>query len=67
MTDHELDQLRRVTDTAVQAKVICTLVENYPHKFENDEITAIASLLKTLTNSVSIYLNQEVSKSDPAH
>ncbi len=62
MTNQSFNQLRKVADSATQAKVICTLVENYPQNFKDGEISAIASLLKELTNSVSVYLDQEISK-----
>lgn len=51
--------IEQATERACQAETICRLIESYPHRFEDTEITAMASLLQRLTGSLSAWLIEE--------
>lgn len=55
---HEIT-LGQAAERACQAETICRLMESYPHRFEESEITAMASLLQHLTGSLSAWFIEE--------
>ncbi|AKJ41528.1 hypothetical protein [Pragia fontium] len=48
--------LTQAAEKARQAEIICLLIESYPHRFVDSEITAISSLLAKLTGNVAAFL-----------
>ncbi|HBV9683085.1 TPA: hypothetical protein MEA26_004502 [Klebsiella aerogenes] len=57
---HE-QSLESVMDKAHQAEIISKMLEVYPNKITDSEITAIASLLTNLTGDVAAWLIEELS------
>lgn len=55
---HEIS-LERVQEKAHQAEIICRMMESYPDRMADSEITAIASLLRRLTGDVAAWLIEE--------
>lgn len=55
---HEIS-LQRVQEKAHQAEIICRMMECYPNRMTDSEITAIASLLRRLTCDVAAWLIEE--------
>lgn len=51
--------LEQVIERAHQAEIICRMMESYPDKFVDSEITAISSLLSRLTGNVVCWLIEE--------
>ncbi|HDU3682793.1 TPA: hypothetical protein QIZ27_004589 [Klebsiella aerogenes] len=57
---HE-QSLESVMEKAHQAEIISKMLEVYPNKINDSEITAIASLLTNLTGDVAAWLIEELS------
>lgn len=57
---HE-QSLESVMEKAHQAEIISKMMEVYPNKITDSEITAIASLLTNLTGDVAAWLIEELS------
>ncbi|WP_417639683.1 hypothetical protein [Klebsiella aerogenes] len=57
---HE-QSLESVMEKAHQAEIISKMLEVYPNKITDGEITAIASLLTNLTGDVAAWLIEELS------
>ncbi|MFV3027279.1 hypothetical protein ACNI4H_22230 [Klebsiella aerogenes] len=57
---HE-QSLESVMEKAHQAEIISKMLEVYPNKTTDSEITAIASLLTNLTGDVAAWLIEELS------
>ncbi|EIV3799586.1 hypothetical protein MAK22_000214 [Klebsiella aerogenes] len=57
---HE-QSLESVIEKAHQAEIISKMLEVYPNKITDSEITAIASLLTNLTGDVAAWLIEELS------
>ncbi|HBT4315768.1 TPA: hypothetical protein MBS28_004028 [Klebsiella aerogenes] len=57
---HE-QSLESVIEKAHQAKIISKMLEVYPNKITDSEITAIASLLTNLTGDVAAWLIEDLS------
>ncbi|EAB6803381.1 TPA: hypothetical protein MBD98_003355 [Klebsiella aerogenes] len=57
---HE-QSLESVMEKAHQAEIISKMLEVYPNKITDSEITAIASLLTNLTGDVAAWLIEELS------
>lgn len=51
--------LEKVTEQAHQAEIICRMMESYPDRMVDSEITAISSLLSKLTGNVVAWLIEE--------
>lgn len=58
----ELKLFKDAAEKVFQAELICALVEDHPHQFQDSEVSAIASLLKRLTGEVAVFMNDEVFK-----
>ncbi|MDK2377296.1 hypothetical protein [Serratia fonticola] len=58
---HEIT-LDKTAQKAEQANVICLLLESYPHRMDDSEVTAIAALLARLTGEVATWLLEEQSR-----
>ncbi|EAA0939507.1 TPA: hypothetical protein ACS56L_000108 [Salmonella enterica] len=54
--------LEQVTERAHQAEIIARLVEDYPHRLADSELSAIATLLKRLTGDVTAWLVEELTE-----
>ncbi|MDK9373403.1 hypothetical protein QQF54_08550 [Lelliottia sp. V106_10] len=50
-----------IIEQAHQAEIISLLMESYPHRMADSEISAIASLLSKLTGNVTAWLINEQS------
>lgn len=57
---HE-QSLESVMDKAHQAEIISKMLEVYPNKIADSEITTLASLLTNLTGDVAAWLIEELS------
>ncbi|EMJ8296036.1 hypothetical protein [Klebsiella aerogenes] len=57
---HE-QSLESVMEKAHQAEIISKMLEVYPNKITDSEITALASLLTNLTGDVAAWLIEELS------
>lgn len=57
---HE-QSLESVMEKAHQAEIISKMLEVYPNKITDSEITTIASLLTNLTGDVAAWLIEELS------
>ena len=57
---HE-QSLESVIEKAHQAEIISKMLEVYPNKITDSEITALASLLTNLTGDVAAWLIEELS------
>ncbi|HBQ0421852.1 TPA: hypothetical protein L7I76_004233 [Klebsiella aerogenes] len=57
---HE-QSLESVMEKAYQAEIISKMLEVYPNKITDSEVTAIASLLTNLTGDVAAWLIEELS------
>jgi hypothetical protein len=62
---HEIT-LAKAVEKAEQAEVVSRLLESYPHRLEDSEVTAIASLLARLTGEVATWLIEEQAQSRDA-
>lgn len=51
--------LAKAAERAHQAEVICRLIEQYPDRLVDSEVSAMAALLKRLTGDVSVWLIEE--------
>lgn len=58
---HELT-LAQVAERATQAEIICRMIEDFPHRLADSEVSAIATLLKRLTGDVAAWLIEEQAK-----
>lgn len=47
---------------AQQVEMINLLIESYPHKMQDSEITALATLMAGLAGDVSLFLINEIEK-----
>lgn len=48
--------VQQAAERAHQAEIICRLMEDHPHHFEDCDVSAIATLLKRLTGDVAAFL-----------
>ncbi|AMG53744.1 hypothetical protein [Citrobacter amalonaticus] len=64
MSDAELNQLKEAAEKTFQAELVCSLLENYPHKLADYEITVISSLIKRLAGDVYVYMNKVISQQE---
>lgn len=51
--------LAQAAERAHQAEVICRLIEQYPERLVDTEVSAMATLLKRLTGDVAAWLIEE--------
>lgn len=51
--------LQQAAERAHQTEIICRLLEAYPNKLNDDDISALASLLARLSGSVALWLIDE--------
>jgi len=56
---HEIT-LMEATKRAIQAELICRMMESHPQSITDYEVSAIASLLRHLTGDVFCWLNDEL-------
>ncbi len=55
---HEIT-LDEAAEDAMQAEIVCRLLEHYPCALEDSDISAIATLLRRLTGNVAVWLIEE--------
>ncbi len=55
---HEIT-LEQAAERAHQAEIVSLMMESYPHRMADSEVTAIASLLARLTGDVAAWLIEE--------
>jgi hypothetical protein len=60
MVPSELQRFKDIAEKAFQAEIICALLEDHPHRLIEDEVSAIASLLKKLSGDVYVFMNSEI-------
>ncbi|EEC9111531.1 hypothetical protein P0W94_001245 [Escherichia coli] len=51
--------LNEITERAQQVEIICRLLEVYPSKLNDGDISALAGLLAKLSGSVALWLIDE--------
>ncbi|EGZ0446961.1 hypothetical protein GOY96_001902 [Escherichia coli] len=51
--------LNEITERAQQVEIICRLLEVYPNKLNDGDISALAGLLAKLSGSVALWLIDE--------
>lgn len=51
--------LQQTAEQAHQLEIISLMIESYPHKFTDTDITVLAPLMVKLSGSVSGFLSQE--------
>ncbi len=56
--------LEQVAEKALQAETICRMMERYPDRFTDSEVTAMAALLSKLTGSVAWWLTEEQARQE---
>ncbi|KFK94282.1 MULTISPECIES: hypothetical protein [unclassified Serratia (in: enterobacteria)] len=56
--------LEQAVEKAHQAEIVCRMMESYPHRLVDSEITAIAALLVCITGDVAAWLIKEQAKRD---
>lgn len=54
--------LEQAAERAHQAEIICRLVEDFPHRLVDSEVSAPATLLKRLTGDVAAWLIEELAE-----
>lgn len=52
--------LRQVTEMALQAELVCRMLEDHPHAMSDTDVSALASLVKRLSGRVYCWLNDEL-------
>ncbi|MDM8751220.1 hypothetical protein [Morganella morganii] len=51
--------LQQATEQAHQLEIISLMIESYPHKFTDTDITVLASLMVKLSGGVSGFLSEK--------
>ncbi|MDD9340009.1 MAG: hypothetical protein PV362_10235 [Providencia heimbachae] len=54
--------IHQASEKAQQVEMINLLIESYPHKMQDSEITALATLMASLAGDVSLFLINEIEK-----
>lgn len=54
--------LEQAAERAHQAEIICRLVEDFPHRLVDSEVSALATLLKRLNGDVAAWLIEELAE-----
>ncbi|MEZ2895182.1 hypothetical protein [Providencia rettgeri] len=54
--------IHQAAEKAQQVEMINLLIESYPHKMQDSEITALATLMASLAGDVSLFLINEIEK-----
>ncbi|END1364419.1 hypothetical protein ABLL29_004566 [Salmonella enterica subsp. enterica] len=54
--------LEQVAERAHQTEIIARLVEDFPHRLADSEVSAIATLLKRLSGDVASWLIEELAE-----
>ncbi|MEY0933973.1 hypothetical protein AB7185_07885 [Providencia rettgeri] len=54
--------IHQAAEKAQQVEMINLLIESYPHKMQDSEITALATLMAGLAGVVSLFLINEIEK-----
>ncbi|HID4130311.1 TPA: hypothetical protein ACXE8V_000596 [Pluralibacter gergoviae] len=54
--------LEQAVERAHQIEIITRMVEDYPHRFADSEVSAIATLLKRLSGDVAAWLIEELAE-----
>ncbi|EPS5423201.1 TPA: hypothetical protein R4126_003787 [Klebsiella michiganensis] len=54
--------LEQALERAHQAEIICSLLEVFPRRLVDSEVSAIATLLKRLTGDVTGWLGEELTE-----
>lgn len=60
MTNAEFNEFKQAAEKALQAELVCSLLEDFPHQLEDGELSAIASLIKKLTGDAYVYMNNVI-------
>ncbi|OZP65491.1 hypothetical protein CIG53_24680 [Enterobacter asburiae] len=58
MSEPEFNQFNQIAEKAFQAELVCSLMEDHPHKLSESEVSALASLLKKLAGDVFVYMSE---------
>ncbi|MES3566728.1 hypothetical protein QDQ61_13125 [Citrobacter freundii] len=58
--------LEQAAERAHQTEIICRLIEDYPHRMADSEVSAIATLLKRLSGDVTAWLIEEMADRERA-
>ncbi|PLM54663.1 hypothetical protein CWM85_23385 [Klebsiella michiganensis] len=66
MTDPELNLFKQSAENVFLAKLVCSLIEDYPHQLADSELSAIASLIKKLTGDAYFYMNEVIYQQERA-
>lgn len=51
--------LEQAAEKVIQAEAVLALMESYPHQFEDSEISALSTLLRSLVGNACIWMNEE--------
>ncbi|MBC3211407.1 hypothetical protein [Serratia fonticola] len=51
--------LEQASEKAMQAETVLALMESYPHQLEDSEVSALATLLRSLIGTTCIWMNEE--------
>ncbi|EHS3156713.1 hypothetical protein E7703_00595 [Citrobacter portucalensis] len=54
--------LEQAAERAQQTEIIARLVEDFPHRLADSEVSAIATLLKRLSGDVTAWLIEELAE-----
>lgn len=54
--------IHQAAEKAQQLEIINMLIEDYPHKMQDSEVTVLASLMAKLSGDVSLFLINEIEK-----
>lgn len=52
--------IHQAAEKAHQVELINLLIESYPHKIEDNQITALSSLMAKLSSDVYVFLIEEI-------
>ncbi|WP_337262927.1 MULTISPECIES: hypothetical protein [unclassified Serratia (in: enterobacteria)] len=54
--------LEQAAKKATQAETVLTLLESYPHQLDDSEVSAVATLLRSLIGVSCCWMNEEQSR-----
>jgi hypothetical protein len=60
MTDPELNLFKQSAENVFQAKLVCSLIEDYPHQLTDPELSSIAALIKRLAGDAYVYMTEVI-------
>lgn len=62
MSDCEINEFQQASRTVFGIKVLLGIIEEHPSRINDDEVTAIASILKDAITPVADYLQDEMTR-----